>query len=528
MSKHGVQHSTMSNKIRIALCQHQQAHPHLTQKELVQWLKNTHNLTVSQGTISNTLKRSTELLSKTNDQNLGAKRQRTVKYPQMESALFEWFTANQERVNMSGDLIKEHAEIILNRLYPDHEPFEFSNGWLETFKVRHGICSFRRFGESGSVDMAAIANALPSIRDSLDMYEWKDIYNMDETGLFYRMQADNSLATKQLEGRKQSKERITVVVCCNGDGTDKLPLWIIGKYKNPRCFKNINQVNLGCQYRNNSKAWMTQILFLEWLKAFDLHMVGRNVLLIMDNCSAHMSLATLGSTINLRNTKVLYLPPNTTSKIQPCDAGIIRNFKGYYRRRFNRLLLQRLEDNVTDAEKISILEAIEMAAQAWRSDVKCESIQNCFLHCKIRSDTNAAPGGGDPDLVDHSLIQDLESQIQRIGYRNPMSIDNFMNYPEEEMVACTPDIQDIIEKYIEAQNTEEWDQTSNDDDSAEHPHISVTDAYNMVHSLETFWLQQDGDCQEFVVAVQKMKDRMNIIKTQQMQQKNILDYFHCV
>lgn len=142
----------------------------------------------------------------------------------MESALFEWFTANQERVNMSGELIKEHAEIILNRLYPDHEPFEFSNGWLETFKVRHGICSFRRFGESGSVDMAAIANALPSIRDSLDMYEWKDIYNMDETGLFYKMQADNSLATKQLEGRKQSKERITVVVCCNGDGTDKLPL----------------------------------------------------------------------------------------------------------------------------------------------------------------------------------------------------------------------------------------------------------------------------------------------------------------
>jgi hypothetical protein len=53
-------------------------------------------------------------------------------------------------------------------------------------------------------------------------------------------QADNSLATKQLEGRKQNKERLTLAVCYNVDGSDKLPLLVIGKYKNPRCFKNVN------------------------------------------------------------------------------------------------------------------------------------------------------------------------------------------------------------------------------------------------------------------------------------------------
>src|SRR5437868_4977465 len=96
--------------------------------------------------------------------------------------------------------------------------------------------------------------------------------------------ADNSLATQQLEGCKQSKERITVAVCCNGDGSHKLPLWIIGKYANPRCFKNINHANLGCKYRNNAKAWMTQNIFLEWLKDFDRHMANRKVLLVLDNC----------------------------------------------------------------------------------------------------------------------------------------------------------------------------------------------------------------------------------------------------
>jgi len=70
----------------------------------------------------------------------------------------------------------------------------------------------------------------------------------------FQFQADNSLTTKQLEGRKQNKEQLTLVLCCNEDGSDKLPLWVIGKYKNPRCFKNVNLGSLGCTYRNNAKA----------------------------------------------------------------------------------------------------------------------------------------------------------------------------------------------------------------------------------------------------------------------------------
>jgi hypothetical protein len=77
---------------------------------------------------------------------------------------------------------------IIDRLYPDHPPFEFSNGWLEAFKVRHGIKKHRRFRESGSVDMTIVAATFPGIRQVLNAYEWRDIYNMDESGLFYRMQ----------------------------------------------------------------------------------------------------------------------------------------------------------------------------------------------------------------------------------------------------------------------------------------------------------------------------------------------------
>ena len=124
--------------------------------------------------------------------------------------------------------------------------------------------------------------------------------------------------------------------CCNGDGSDNLLLWIIGHFKKPRCFKNININNLGCTYRSNAKGWMTQINFLEWLKDFDSRMVNRHVLLILDNCSAHVPLAEMPDRIQLKSTSVYYLPQNTTLKLQPCDAGIIRNLKAYYQRSFNR------------------------------------------------------------------------------------------------------------------------------------------------------------------------------------------------
>ncbi len=142
----------------------------------------------SQGTISLMLKRSTEILAKKEDVNRAAKQQRTVKYPLMEIALYRWFLTYQDQVNMSGDLTKEKVAHFLAELYRSHGAFEFSNGWLESFKNRRGIKSYRRFGESGSANMAVIEESLPYIRLTLDQYERRDIYNMDETRLFYRMQ----------------------------------------------------------------------------------------------------------------------------------------------------------------------------------------------------------------------------------------------------------------------------------------------------------------------------------------------------
>jgi hypothetical protein len=178
----------MTNEVRIALCEHKIKHPSLTQANLIMWLQETHNVFVSQGMISLTLKRSAEILAKKEDVNRAVKRQRTVKYPLMETALYRWFLTYQDQVNMSGDLTKEKAAYFLAEHYLGHGAFEFSNGWLEAFKNRRDIKSYCRFGESGSANMAVIEESLPQICLTLDQYERRDIYNMDEIGLFYKMQ----------------------------------------------------------------------------------------------------------------------------------------------------------------------------------------------------------------------------------------------------------------------------------------------------------------------------------------------------
>ena len=83
---------------------------------------------------------------------------------------------------------------------------------------------------------------------------------------------------------------------------------------------------------------MTGELFVDYLKWFDKEMELQNIghaLLVLDNAQMHI----VPSSLRLHHTTVDFLPPNVTSVKQPMDAGIIRNFKAYYRSGLCRQLL---------------------------------------------------------------------------------------------------------------------------------------------------------------------------------------------
>ncbi|XP_022851306.1 CENP-B homolog protein 2-like, partial [Olea europaea var. sylvestris] len=383
-------------------------------------------------------------------------------------------------------------------MYGETNPeFSFSSGWLERFKARYGIKSYRRFGESGSVIMENIENALPGIRSKLDQFQLKDIYNMDETGLFYRLEADHSLATKQLKGRKKDKERITVVVCCNVDRSDKLPFWVIGKYANPRCFKNVNMNNLNCKYRSNKKALMTGLLFQDFVGWFDKRMNGKKVFLIIDNCPAHPKVVE-----GLRNVELFFLPPNTTSKIQPCNVGINRAFKAHYRHRFYSSILQGLEIETPNPTKINILNAINFDNMAWNFDVKTTTIANCFRHCKIQSEENNVP---EPEVSElDEGIQGLNDVISNLHYRNVMNVEHLLNYPSEnDVVMESPTDEKIIQSVMNSNDDENDPEL---DDSSVVPNVSSKEAFQPIVTLNNYLLQHEQNIPEVVYALQKVKD----------------------
>ena len=56
--------------------------------------------------------------------------------------------------------------------------------------------------------------------------------------------------------------------------------------------------------------------------------VKPRALLVLDNALGHLlELGTLGTDFLV---EVVFLPPNTTSIIQPMDEGLIATFKAYY------------------------------------------------------------------------------------------------------------------------------------------------------------------------------------------------------
>jgi hypothetical protein len=88
-------------------------------------------------------------------------------------------------------------------------------------------------------------------------------WNLNESALFAFTPPDCGLATEMMSGKKSSKFRITIAFACNADGSEKMPPLFIGKYKQPRCFGNLSPQARGFYYQNNSKAWMTSVLFEE-------------------------------------------------------------------------------------------------------------------------------------------------------------------------------------------------------------------------------------------------------------------------
>lgn len=510
---------------RTQLRDYAKANPRLTQKQLQGWFQSQYQRLVTQPTISESLSAKYSYLDSSNllvhDKQ---QRLRVAHWPDLEEALYQWVIRHEADIPISGDLLKRQAGRFWQRLAP-YQGMDipvFSNGWLAGFKQRHGIRGRIRYGEAAGVDEAAIAEQLAAVQAIARQYPPHDCYNCDETGLFYKSLPDRGLGTSRKSGHKADKSRITAHFCCNADGSDKVPIWFIGNAANPRCFgaASVQLSALNCVWRSNGKAWMTSQLMIDWLKWFSRRIGNRRVLLIMDNFSAHtLAVNIINETAPLQNITVVWLPPNSTSKTQPLDQGIISAFKTYYRKRWLTYMVEEFDCGQSPLRTMNVLKAIRWSILAWHS-ITPVTIQNCWYHSTLilRPDNQSEPLQSDVQLAIDAAAALITQLQQQNRITDAMAIDSFLS-PVDELVQDTTD--DIAE-----QIAQQFDQPEPEsEDEVIIPKIQHQHAIQLLQQLRAYELQQIDGQYQLIELLEQHEASIKFRKASSSQQSVITSFF---
>ena len=288
---------------------------------------------------------------------------------------------------------------------PKPDRFHASNGLLESFKTTYEIrkTTIVISGEVGDLSITTVKVWMERLPELVKGYSFEDALNMDDLELFFKALPQKRLVEKGKKGRggNRSKKLCAVALFVAANGSKVCDPIFVWRSKKPRYFKKLKNIYCpyGVHYFANTKVWMTTETMQKVLNMLDKKMIaeGRNVLLFLDNASSHPKILKDG----LTNIKLEFLPKSTTSRLQPCNAGIIKNFKHKYRKLLICYILARIDS-------ITILKVIEWIQTSW-ADVSEKTIKSCFEKYDFGNPNVVAD-----KTVDHEfeeLLQELSSDV---------------------------------------------------------------------------------------------------------------------
>ncbi|KAI8510179.1 Tigger transposable element-derived protein 6 [Branchiostoma belcheri] len=390
--------------------------------------------------------------------------------------------------------------------------FKASNGWLESFKTRHNIVLGFKSAEIPGTSGDKWAD---KIADVTTGYSAEDIYNMDETALFFRTTSNQTFMGgdhSYFSGQNQAKDCLTVVLCANMAGGKERPL-VIGHSARPMCFKNLPQSSLPVTYAHNKMSWTTSELFLDWLKSFDLKMglENRNVLLFLDQAPSHPH-------VRLRNVELVYYPSNTTWRAQPMGQGVVQRFKLKYRKRQLTRILQDMQRHrgATGEElvmQLTVLDAIHWIASAWQ-DVTENTIQTCFEKAGFDHVTlvNADPVNetGASDSEDQVGMDELSQELFGCDFQELAGVDQDLVTCDMEGRDWNEDATILLDELQASQETETVSDSDDDSDSTRtNPIKDLNTLVDLMKHIKNFCAEEGlGD---LLNAFQQADDILNSI-----------------
>ncbi|XP_017784923.1 PREDICTED: tigger transposable element-derived protein 1-like [Nicrophorus vespilloides] len=287
----------------------------------------------------------------------------------MEKMLGVWVDdMTQRNAPLTQTVIQRKALTLFHQLKEQEsektsETFVASRGWFEKFKKRATIHSLRR------TDEAASAGAMKFVADLQEViergrYPPNLVFNVDESVIYWKRLPSKTV----IPHCASRKKRLTLMMGANASGDMKLkPLLVY-------------------HAETNRRAWVTIDLFTDWFlnqfcPSVQRYCAQRNLepkaLLILDNAPGHPS--NLGSLQTCIPVEVMFLPPNTTSILQPMDQGVKAALKAnYLKRAFTQM--SQAKDNEAIAEfwkNYDITDAITNIKAAW-NELKYECLNSVW------------------------------------------------------------------------------------------------------------------------------------------------------
>ncbi|KAL5505629.1 hypothetical protein EMCRGX_G007093 [Ephydatia muelleri] len=361
-----------------------------------------------------------------------------------------------------------------------------SNGWLSRWKGRHGVFSVRLHGEAGGADQQGVARAQRELPGIIEKYRPEDVFNIDETGLFYRQAPDRTLTTTaDVRGAKKAKDRITVALAVNVTASERLKPVVIHKYKKPRCFGRTFNPNSLVMYYSNTNAWMRTDVFTDWSKQVNeqFKQQNRQCLMLLDNASSHhlsdTPMIKVGSfdCFKLSNLLLLFFPANCTSVVQPLDQGVIAVLKARYKSKLATHMVTQYDIDPTQdlralSSKTDVKEAIIWLLAAW-GEITPSTIVNCWCKAgilpaewchRLRPDRAAVAVA---EATEGAQLTAITTAIQRLPVENGttrMSATEWVNAPGEMEIEGAETIAQIAARLMGRDNEDRDDESDGEAD----------------------------------------------------------------
>lgn len=352
---------------------------------------------------------------------LTMKKKTPMKEEEVAAALHLWLRENTEHLEVLTKFrLRKKAIELAKEMGHTFIP---SNSWLDRFKHRHGL------NFMGKRDIKMTTSNLKKLTshdfrshflfEVLQRFDCANIFNLDETGIYYRGLPNKGYSCNADNSRENAKllDKCTLMVCANMNGSEKRKLWVIGKPCKPSSFPQ-DMFSLPVTYRSSINCWLTRDIFQEYLTEWneELRLSDRRIMLLVDTSSAH------ASELAFSHIEVLFLPYEANQSLgdQPMTCGIVRMFKSFYRSLIHQRIMATLNIDTTKTipeamRAITFLDAVYMLYRAWDSVPK-ESIELGFAHALLSEDNEEK----------HADLAPLPANVTREEFDEMIDQDSYL------------------------------------------------------------------------------------------------------